>query len=67
MEFMADGVNNAIIDAATTQVQEWDLKTYHVVRWDAKREMMDAARNYIEETLRLKREILEERRKDEGA
>ena len=62
MEFLAERVNDAIIDAATTQVAEWDLKTYHVIRWDAKREMLDSARNYVEETLRLRDEI----RKDRG-
>ena len=60
MEFLAERVNDAILEAATTEVAQWDLKTYHVIRWDAKREILDSARNYIDETLRLRDEIKKE-------
>lgn len=62
MEFMAERVNDAILDAATSPVGDPYLKTVHVMRWDSKRELMDAARNYMEETLRLKADIVKERR-----
>ena len=62
---MAERVNDAVIDAGTCPIDNWQLKTIHVVRWDAKRELLDSARNYIDETLRLKAEIVMDRRKEE--
>ena len=65
MDFLAEHVNNAILDAATSPVDNPYLKTVHVMRWDAKRELLDAARNYVEETLRLKADIVKEMRRTE--
>lgn len=66
MEFLAENVNSAILAAASSPAENPYVKTVHVTRWDAKRELMDAARNYIDETLRLKNEIMEDRRRAEG-
>lgn len=60
MEFLAERVNDAIIDAATSPVDNPYLKTVHVMRWDAKRELLDSARNYMEETARLRDDLLKQ-------
>ena len=66
LQHMVSDVNNAIIEAGNSPIDNPFLKQVHVTRWDAKRQLVDSVQNYIGETMRLKEEILKDRREAEG-
>ena len=57
-DFYAAEINNAILIAANDDPEKAEVNRLHVVRWNAKRELNDAAIHYIEETRRLRDEIV---------
>lgn len=64
VEHLSDHVNNSIAEAATADPLNPQQQTLHVLRWNAKRELLDSALNYINETRKERDRILEERTKE---